>query len=102
MSNSKPFNETWAYPADLKTKLLAISYDVRPLNEAFRSGRSKFECVFRGSEQRVVARRLAMCLTSKAGLPYYVCLRDEPKAAPARPTTSFADENSAPDPVIAA
>ena len=70
------FAESWCFPSELKQQLEAANYDIRPLQEKFRSGRQKFECLFYDKGNALICRRIAMSLTSKkSGKDYYVVSR---------------------------
>ena len=84
MSNNAPrvyeksFNESWAYVNILREELKAASYDVQPFPGTFRSGRPKFIATFMNRENKVIARRIGMELTSrKTGQGYKVFSREE-------------------------
>lgn len=78
MSNGKTFEESWAYPIEVKKTLGAASYDIRPTPENFRSGRAKWEALFFSGDRKLISRRTAMELTSKrTNTKYVVCQREE-------------------------
>ena len=85
----KSFNESWAYVNILKAELKAASYDVNPYPGSFKSGRAKWMATFMNRENKVIARRIGMELTSKKTGDYYkVFSREEwvdKEAAPPRP-----------------
>ena len=70
------FAESWQFPSEAKEQLGAASYDIRPLQETFRSGRAKFEVLFFDRGNVLISRRFAMSLTSKkSGKDYFVVSR---------------------------
>ena len=74
----KPFNESWAYPNVLKEELKAASYDIQPFPGCFKSGRPRWVATFMSRENKVIARRIGMELTSrKTGQGYKVFSREE-------------------------
>ena len=74
----KPFQESWAYPNQLKSELKAASYDIQPFPGSFKSGRSKWMAIFMNGERKVIARRIGMELVSaRTGEPYNVFSREE-------------------------
>ena len=84
MSNNAPrvyeksFNESWAYPNILKEELKAASYDVQPFPGCFKSGRPRWIATFFSRENKVIARRIGMELTStRTGQGYKVFSREE-------------------------
>ena len=98
MSNGKSFDEQWAFPSDVKAALGAASYDVQRVLGTFRSGRQRWQAVFRDVHGNVLSRRTAMELTSKrTGAAYHVCERNEPTPLPPLPlrrekTRDYLDE----------
>ena len=69
----KPFSESWSYANLLKEELCAVSYDVQPFPGCFKSGREKWIATFFNRENKVIARRIGMELTSrKTGQGYKV------------------------------
>ena len=74
----KPFQESWAYPNQLKSELKAASYDIQPFPGSFKSGRSKWMAIFMNGERKVIARRIGMELVSaRTGETYKVFSREE-------------------------
>ena len=70
------FAESWAFPSELKEQMGASSYDIRPLQETFRSGRAKFEVLFFDKANALISRRIGMELTSKkTGKKYHMVSR---------------------------
>ena len=70
---NKPFSESWAYPNVLKEELKAASYDIQPFPGCFKSGRPRWIATFFNRENKVIARRIGMELTSKrSGQGYQV------------------------------
>jgi hypothetical protein len=70
------FAQDWPFPSEVKKDLKADSYEVLPSGQKYKSGRDKWTATFysgRGALRRVVSRRDAMELVSKAGRVYYVC-----------------------------
>ena len=75
MSNGKTFeksfSESWAYANLLKSELGAASYDIQPFPGTFKSGRPRFMATFLDRDNKVLARRIGMELTSKKTGDYY-------------------------------
>jgi hypothetical protein len=74
---SNDFAENWAFPSEvLKSIKDARWHDTRSIPGNYSSGRPKFQSLFLSADKsRIVARRPAMELTSKAGNKYFVCAR---------------------------
>ena len=76
-----PFEQTWAFPSELKATLGASWFEVLPTPDNYASGRPKYLARFfgdgYGANRRIIAQRDAMELVSKkTGRPYYVCRRE--------------------------
>ncbi len=86
----KSFSDSWSYVNILKAELKAASYDIQPFPGTFRSGRAKWIATFTNRDNKVIARRIGMELTSKKTGDYYkVFSREEwvdKENTPPRPT----------------
>lgn len=79
--SAKTFEESWAFPNDLKLQLGASSWKVERSTELYKSGRPIDLVTFSGvrpsdggnADWKVV--RKGMTLISKKGDPYIMCLR---------------------------
>ena len=82
---STSFEESWAFPNEIKKALGATGYDINDTASNFSTGRPRLEAVFYegdGSARKVIKRRTAMELISKrTGVPYTVVSRKPPAAA---------------------
>ena len=83
-----PFQESWAFPSEIKTLLGASWFETLDAPDKFASGRPKKLVRFLGEgfgpARAILGEREGMLLTSKkTGLPYVVCRRKEtPPRAP--------------------
>ena len=75
---NKPFSESWAYVNILREELKTASYDIQPYPGCFKSGRPRWIATFFSRENKVIARRIGMELTStRTGQGYKVFSREE-------------------------
>ena len=111
-----PFQESWAFPSEIKTLLGASWFETLDAPDKFASGRPKKLVRFLGEgfgpARAILGEREGMLLTSKkTGLPYVVCRRKEtppraprtqkPKSAgsPLDASMVFNDDDEVPPPV---
>ena len=88
------FEESWAFPNEVRKELGASGYDINDTPGNFSTGRPRLEAVFyegQGHNRRVIETRTAMRLISKkTGKPYEVVSRKpdlQRAASPSRPAS---------------
>lgn len=73
--HEKPFAEVWCFPTEVKQKLGAAWFDIRPKQNPV--GKAAYEVLFMDNKDVVLDIRPAMKLVSKkTNRDYYVCHRE--------------------------